>query len=98
MNKSHRDDEFDPWLCQGVFQVCPYNEYVLDWINAKGFRLIDTNDQWVLFFIPTVCPYYYNGGCTHVSRPRVCRMGEGLYKPGLDKLGLTIRRPNDLNK
>jgi len=82
-------------MCETVPMLLPANSTVLEWASAKGFTLVDINNQWALYLVPSICSHFMNGKCNiHLKRPEMCKGYPVWLERELPRLDLSMKPRN----
>lgn len=60
--------------CMNIQFVLQGDDVLLEWVRARGFKIIQANNGFVEIQIPCACPHYKDGGCDiHETKPLTCK-------------------------
>lgn len=81
--------------CRVIVNIVPFNPSTATWASARGYRLIDSSEDYLAIEIPSVCPHLTSDNKCDMDdkKPETCKQyPQFLRQSELDKLGLKKNR------
>jgi Fe-S-cluster containining protein len=81
--------------CQVVVNIIPYNQDAAVWATARGYKMLDSSENWLAIEIPSRCPQLTDDNKCRLEKkkPQTCQIYPRFLKPAeLSNLGLDRNR------
>lgn len=80
--------------CQCIVNIIPCDTNSIEWAMARGFKLLDSSEQYLAIEIPTRCPHLTEDNkCDMDKKPVTCMQYPDFLRPSeLAKMGLKKNR------